>query len=68
MDANRRGGRSNFNAGYFDLFWGCPACQRALSIAEIIENHCEGCDSSVQPLEMMELKFADEISAQEESA
>jgi hypothetical protein len=37
---------------YFDFFWGCPGCRRALSIAEVIERHCEACDERVEPVEM----------------
>ncbi|WP_167669641.1 hypothetical protein [Rhizobium lusitanum] len=38
--------------GYFDRFWDCPGCHRAMSIAEIIELHCENCDAAVEPAEM----------------
>ncbi len=43
-------------AGYFDRLWGCPGCLRILSIAEIIELHCEDCDAAVVPAEMTEAK------------
>ena len=38
--------------GYFDFFWGCPGCGRALSIGEVIERHCETCDEHVEPTEI----------------
>jgi hypothetical protein len=44
--------RTVSQAGYFDRFWGCPGCLRILSIAEIIELHCESCDVAVEPAEM----------------
>lgn len=49
----RRGRRPHFQAGYFDHFWGCPVCHRALSIAEVIELHCEECGTAVEPAEMV---------------
>ncbi|TWB18099.1 hypothetical protein FBZ99_102688 [Rhizobium sp. ERR 1071] len=52
-------------AGYFDRFWGCPGCLRILSIAEIIELHCESCDEAVQPAEMTEAKSFSEAVGQE---
>ena len=52
MIASRRGRKSYLQTGYFDRFWGCPGCHRALSIAEIIELHCENCDAAVEPAEM----------------
>jgi hypothetical protein len=44
----------DLSSGYFDFFWGCPGCGRALSIAEVIERHCESCDEHVQPAEMFD--------------
>ncbi|WP_184458487.1 hypothetical protein [Rhizobium aethiopicum] len=31
---------------------GCPHCGRALSIAEVIERHCENCGRQTEPEEM----------------
>ncbi|ARQ09146.1 hypothetical protein NXC12_CH01068 [Rhizobium etli] len=33
-------------------YTGCPHCGRALSIAEVIERHCENCGRQTQPEEM----------------
>jgi hypothetical protein len=52
-------------AGYFDRFWGCPGCLRILSIAEIIELHCEGCDAAVEPAEMTKIGSFSEAAGQE---
>lgn len=52
MIASWRGRKSYLQTGYFDRFWDCPGCHRALSIAEIIELHCENCDAAVEPAEM----------------
>ncbi len=49
MIASRKDRRST---DYFDCFWGCPACHRSLSIAEVIELHCEYCNAAVEPTEM----------------
>lgn len=49
MIARKRGRRSHFQASYFDHFWGCPICHRSLSIAEVIELHCESCNAAVEP-------------------
>ncbi|MDR9781624.1 hypothetical protein [Rhizobium redzepovicii] len=38
----------------FVTFHCCPACDRILSIPEIIERHCERCDAQVQPKEVRE--------------
>ena len=54
-----------FRAGYFDRFWGCPGCLRILSIAEIIEQHCEDCDAAVEPMEMVEAKSVAQAAEQE---
>ncbi|MBY5768158.1 hypothetical protein HFO06_34685 [Rhizobium leguminosarum] len=35
-------------------YTGCPICAKALSIAEVIERHCENCDWSTSPEEMRE--------------
>ncbi|ARQ57255.1 hypothetical protein Kim5_CH01152 [Rhizobium sp. Kim5] len=40
--ANHRGAR----------YTGCPSCGRALSIAEVIERHCENCGRQTNPEEM----------------
>ncbi|AJC78277.1 hypothetical protein IE4803_CH01035 [Rhizobium etli bv. phaseoli str. IE4803] len=40
--ANHRGAR----------YTGCPTCGRALSIAEVIERHCENCGRQTKPEEM----------------
>jgi hypothetical protein len=36
----------------------CPACKRTLSIAEVIERHCEGCDSTTKPIEILDRSAA----------
>ena len=54
-----------FRAGYFDRFWGCPGCLRILSIAEIIEQHCEDYDAVVEPMEMVEAKPVVQAAEQE---
>ena len=33
-------------------YTGCPNCGRALSIAEVIERHCEDCGRQTNPQEM----------------
>ncbi len=33
-------------------FTGCPDCGRVLSIAEIIEHHCENCERDIHPRAM----------------
>ncbi|ARO29084.1 hypothetical protein NXC14_CH01092 [Rhizobium sp. NXC14] len=33
-------------------YTGCPRCGRALSIAEVIERHCENCGRQTEPEEM----------------
>ena len=33
-------------------YTGCPNCGRALSIAEVIERHCENCGRQTNPEEM----------------
>ncbi|KKZ87352.1 hypothetical protein B5K05_07620 [Rhizobium phaseoli] len=33
-------------------YTGCPNCGRALSIAEVIERHCEDCGRQTDPEEM----------------
>ncbi len=33
---------------------GCPECQRRLSIAEIVERHCDDCGKSISPMEVRE--------------
>ncbi|WP_064694139.1 hypothetical protein [Rhizobium aegyptiacum] len=33
-------------------YTGCPNCGRALSIAEVIERHCENCGRKTDPTEM----------------
>ncbi|MBY5870265.1 hypothetical protein [Rhizobium leguminosarum] len=35
-------------------YTGCPTCAKALSIAEVIERHCENCDRPTRPEEMRE--------------
>ncbi len=57
--------RAASRAGYFDRFWGCPGCFRILSIAEIIELHCESCAVAVEPAEMAEAKPLSEAADQE---
>lgn len=62
MGAAGRDGKTSTRARYFDRFWGCPGCRRTLSIAEVIERHCEGCDTGVQPVEMVDGEPAVEMS------
>ncbi|TBY54549.1 hypothetical protein E0H59_13785 [Rhizobium leguminosarum bv. viciae] len=33
-------------------FTGCPNCGKALSIAEVIERHCENCERETNPQDM----------------
>ncbi|NKK68711.1 hypothetical protein GFL88_35665 [Rhizobium leguminosarum bv. viciae] len=35
-------------------YTGCPNCGKALSIAEVIERHCENCDRPTRPEEISE--------------
>jgi hypothetical protein len=35
-------------------YTGCPNCGKALSIAEVIERHCENCDRPTRPEEFSE--------------
>nr|WP_183844544.1 hypothetical protein [Rhizobium etli] len=35
-----------------DRYTGCPNCGRALSIAEVIERHCEDCGRQTNPEEI----------------
>lgn len=37
-------------------YQGCPECHRRLSIAEIVERHCEGCDKEISPSDIREEK------------
>lgn len=62
MVTGRSSGKAASRAGYFDRFWGCPGCLRALSIAEIIERHCEDCDTDIQPTQMSEAKSVAEAT------
>ncbi|MBB3381780.1 hypothetical protein FHX12_000430 [Rhizobium sp. BK609] len=57
--------RTVSQAGYFDRFWGCPGCFRILSIAEIIELHCESCDVAVAPAEMTKIRSFSEAAGHE---
>ncbi|MBY5699964.1 hypothetical protein [Rhizobium leguminosarum] len=34
---------------------GCPICAKVLSIAEVIERHCENCDRPTRPEEIWEI-------------
>ncbi|TAY65596.1 hypothetical protein [Rhizobium leguminosarum] len=43
-ESERRGAR----------YTGCPNCGKALSIAEVIERHCENCDRPTRPEEISE--------------
>ncbi|API52820.1 hypothetical protein BMW22_15435 [Rhizobium leguminosarum] len=36
-------------------YTGCPICAKALSIAEVIERHCENCGRPTSPEEMREI-------------
>ncbi|MBB6484848.1 hypothetical protein GGD46_002128 [Rhizobium lusitanum] len=68
MSVHRRSRRPNFHGGGFDHFWGCPICHRTLSIAEVIELHCEGCNATVNPTETFGPEFATAQSRDERSA
>ncbi|WP_432431335.1 hypothetical protein [Rhizobium bangladeshense] len=35
-----------------ECYTGCPNCGRALSIAEVIERHCENCGRQTKPEEI----------------
>ncbi|NEJ98733.1 hypothetical protein, partial [Rhizobium ruizarguesonis] len=35
-------------------YTGCSTCGKALSIAEVIERHCENCDGPTRPEEISE--------------
>ncbi|MGO7043335.1 hypothetical protein ACCS60_33910 [Rhizobium acaciae] len=35
-------------------YTGCPVCAKALSIAEVIERHCENCGRPTNPEDMRE--------------
>lgn len=52
MTSMRKGRTAGGGSLHFDFFWGCPDCRRALSIAEVIERHCEACSSHVEPAQM----------------
>ena len=54
-----------YRPGCFDRFWGCSGCLRILSIAEIIEQHCEDCDAAVERMEMVEAKSAVQTAERE---
>ncbi|TIX88606.1 hypothetical protein BSK43_018180 [Rhizobium sp. P44RR-XXIV] len=60
MIASRRNRKST---DYFDSFWGCPTCHRSLSIAEVIELHCEYCNAAVEPTEMADTQPTAEASS-----
>ncbi|MEH7880135.1 hypothetical protein V7799_22165 [Rhizobium laguerreae] len=36
-------------------YTGCPICAKALSIAEVIERHCENCGRPTSPEDMREV-------------
>ncbi|TLX13069.1 hypothetical protein [Rhizobium sp. MHM7A] len=36
-------------------YTGCPNCGRTLSIAEVIERHCESCGRQTEPEEMRQM-------------
>ncbi|MBB4238638.1 hypothetical protein [Rhizobium esperanzae] len=40
---------------YGARYSGCPICAKALSIAEVIERHCEACGRPTRPKEMREI-------------
>lgn len=65
MSVSRSGRRPNFPGRGFDHFWGCPICDRALSIAEVIELHCEGCNATVKPREAFGSMLAQKQSGEE---
>ncbi|TXH83258.1 MAG: hypothetical protein E6Q77_04755 [Rhizobium sp.] len=62
MTSERKSGKEAFRAGYFDRFWGCPGCRRILSIAEVIERHCEDCQVAVVPREFVETELASAVA------
>ncbi|AIC26237.1 hypothetical protein IE4771_CH01086 [Rhizobium etli bv. mimosae str. IE4771] len=49
---NNRQRLSGFADHRGDRYTGCPNCERALSIAEVIERHCENCGRQTNPEEM----------------
>ncbi|PCK83615.1 hypothetical protein CPT32_28235 [Rhizobium sophoriradicis] len=49
---NNRPGLSGFSNHRGARYTGCPNCGRALSIAEVIERHCENCGRQTKPEEM----------------
>lgn len=49
---NNRPCLSGFGDHRGDRYTGCPSCGRALSIAEVIERHCENCGRQTKPEEM----------------
>lgn len=57
MIASSKGRRSHFQTSYFDHFWGCPVCRRSLSIAEVIELHCEHCNATVEPADIADAEL-----------
>ncbi|MGO8214890.1 hypothetical protein ACC746_10575 [Rhizobium ruizarguesonis] len=51
IDATRRVQKQDVR---FATFHCCPACDRILSIPEIIERHCERCAATTNPTEVRE--------------
>ncbi|OWO92578.1 hypothetical protein B5E41_22555 [Rhizobium esperanzae] len=49
---NNRPGLSGFGDHRSARYTGCLNCGRALSIAEVIERHCENCGRQTNPEEM----------------
>ncbi|MBX4908476.1 MULTISPECIES: hypothetical protein [Rhizobium] len=45
-------GRPRLSGSANARYTGCPHCGRALSIAEVIERHCENCGRQTEPEEM----------------
>lgn len=50
IDAARRTQRRP----YLQTVYRCQTCDRALSVAEFIERHCEGCQSDCRPVGVKE--------------
>jgi len=67
MIATGKGRKVGLSSDYFDFFWGCPGCGRALSIAEVIERHCEHCEEHVEPAEVSDAGSAGSQSGTEKA-
>ncbi|WP_246724737.1 endonuclease Q family protein [Rhizobium phaseoli] len=43
-------------------YTGCPNCGKALSIAEVIERHCENCGRQTSPKDMRQMTNPDSLT------